>query len=301
MKKILITGATGLVGKEIVKQYLEKQISIHYLTTRKNAIKEEINYKGFYWSPKTNMIDKACFEDVDTIINLAGATISKRWTTAYKKEVLNSRIDSLRLLKTTIKHNNIDIKHLISASAIGIYPSSLNKVYDENEAVISTTFLGEVVEQWEKEIDLFSELNIKTTVVRIGLVLAKSGGALPKILAPIKMGAGANFGDGKQWQSWIHVEDLAKLFLHLQDKNIEGVYNGVAPNPVTNSYMTKAIAKQLKKPLLLPAIPKTIMKLMLGEMHILLFESQNVSSEKIETTGFEFQYNTLEEALKNLV
>ena len=301
MKRILITGATGLVGQEIAKQCLPKGVEIHYLTTRKNQIQNNTTYKGFYWNPKLGEIDRACFKGVDAIINLAGATISKRWTTSYKNEVLNSRINSLRLLRATIIQYNIPIKQLISASAIGNYPSSYDKVYDEETTQVAISFLGEVVKQWEKEIQLFSDLNIKITIVRVGLVLAKNGGALPKIITPIKMGIGTNFGNGKQWQSWIHIEDLAKLFLHLFNNKIEGIYNGVAPHPVTNSQMTKTIAEQLKKPLFLPAIPKVMMQLMLGEMHILLFESQNVSSEKIEASGFEFQFKTLGEALNNLI
>lgn len=298
--KVLITGATGLIGSEIIQQCHKINIGVHYLTTRKQKLQSEVNCKGFYWNPKNKEIDITCFEGVDVIINLAGSTIAKRWTKAYKKEIFDSRINGLELLKHTIKQNKIKIKQLISASAIGIYPDSLTNIYSEDYSEYSKNFLGQVVEQWERAADSFSELDIVVSKIRIGLVLASNKGALPKIVQPIKIGLGSAFGIGKQWQSWIHVSDLANLFLHVLQYELEGVYNGVAPESITNSEMTKTIARALKKPLMLPKIPKIIMKLVLGEMHILLFESQNVNSEKIKKKGFAFKYNTLENALENL-
>ena len=141
----------------------------------------------------------------------------------------------------------------------------------------------------------------KVAKVRIGLVLAKDGGALPEIVKPIKFGAGAAFGDGKQWQSWIHVQDLASIFMYVLQYQLEGIYNGVAPNAVTNKELTKAAASVLQRPLILPNIPRFVMKLALGEMHILLFESQRVSSQKIEDKGFDFTYANLRPALEDLL
>ncbi|AXT19359.1 TIGR01777 family protein [Flavobacteriaceae bacterium AU392] len=299
--KILITGATGLIGSEIIQQCHKTNIGVHYLTTRKQKLQSEVNSKGFYWNPKNKEIDITCFEGVDVIINLAGSTIAKRWTKTYKKEILDSRVNGLELLKHTIQQNRIKIKQLISASAIGIYPDSLTNIYTEDYPECSKSFLGQVVEQWERAADTFSELDIVVSKIRIGLVLASNKGALPKIVLPIKIGLGSAFGNGKQWQSWIHVSDLANLFLHVLHYELEGVYNGVAPEAITNSEMTKTIAKTLKKPLLLPNTPKVIMKLILGEMHILLFESQKINSNKIEGKGFVFEYKTLENALENLL
>lgn len=298
---ILITGATGLIGKEIVKQCHKHNIAVNYLTTSKDKLSSEPNYKGFYWDPQEGEIDTACFKDVEAIINLAGATVTKRWTTSYKKEILQSRLQTLQLLKESLQGINHHVKQLISASAIGIYPDSLINYYEEDYLVSSTSFLGNVVEQWEAKVDEFDSLDIKISKIRIGLVMSENGGALTEMVKPIKIGAGAPFGEGTQWQSWIHIEDLASIFIHVLEHQLEGTYNGVAPNPVTNGDLTKAVAKTLDKPLILPNIPKFAMKLALGEMHILLFESQRVSSKKIEESGYHFKYSNLQPALVDLI
>jgi len=298
---VLITGATGLIGREIVKQCHDKGFNVHYLTTSKSKLATESNYKGFFWNPNNNEIDHSCFDGVSTVINLVGASISKRWTESYKKEILESRTKTAQLLQDTIRLYNYNIKHVVSASAIGIYPSSFTNYYDEAYDQNSDSFLGTVVAQWEDAIDGFKELGCKVAKIRIGLVLARQGGALPEIIKPIKFGAGAAFGNGKQWQSWIHVTDLANIFLHVVAHKLEGVYNGVAPNAVTNSELTKTVAKVLHRPLIMPNIPKPLMKLILGEMHMLLFESQRVSSDKIKAKGFYFKYANLKPALIDIL
>lgn len=298
---VLITGATGLIGQEIVKRCHSEGIKVHYLTTSKSKLSTEPNYKGFYWNPKTSEIDHKCFEGVTSIINMVGAPIAKRWTTSYKTELINSRTKTVQLLQDTIKAHNYNIEQVVSASAIGIYPTSLINYYEETNHEISESFLGKVVTQWESAVDGFEKLGSKVAKIRIGLVLAAKGGALPEIVKPMKFGAGAAFGSGKQWQSWIHVEDLAHLFVFALQNKFEGVYNGVAPNPVTNKELTKAAASVLKRPLILPNIPKFAMKLVLGEMHILLYESQRVSSQKIEAEGFYFKFSNLKPALEDLL
>lgn len=301
MKTVLITGATGLIGQEIVKLCHENDWVVHYLTTSKNKLANQDNYKGFYWNPNTKEIDSSCFEGVQTIINLVGATISKRWTNTYKKVIINSRTETLNLLFDTIKSNNFKVEHIVSASAIGVYPSSQTNYYEEDFEQKSDSFLGDVVDKWEAAVDQFSSLGIKISKIRIGLVLSNKGGALPEIIKPMQFGAGSAFGTGQQWQSWIHIEDLAELFLYVSNHKLEGVFNGVAPNPVSNTEFTKVAAKVLEKPLFLPNIPKFVMKLALGDMHILLFESQRVSSQKLEATGFNFIHHHLEPALEDLL
>lgn len=299
--RVLITGATGLIGQEIVKLCHEKDIKVNYLTTSKSKIVQEENYKGFYWNPKAKEIDADCFKGVDTIVHLAGATVSKRWTPSYKKEILSSRTETTALLVNTLKELTHTVKQVVSASAIGIYPDSLINYYDESHNEISSSFLGQVVSVWEQASDEFLKLNITVSKIRIGLVLSNKGGALMEIVKPIKFGLGAAFGNGKQWQSWIHIKDLANLFLYVLQNNLKGVYDGVAPNPTSNSELTKTAASVLHKPLFMPNIPKFFMKLVLGEMHILLFESQRVSSKKIADEGFLFKFNYLEPALNNLL
>ncbi len=300
-KTILITGATGLVGKAITELCLKNNYTVHYLTTKKSKLKTEPNLKGFYWDLDTNEIDNNCFNNVETIINLAGATIAKRWTSSYKKEILDSRVKSLQLLHNAISKHNTNVKQLITASAIGIYPSSLTQHYNETHTTKAKSFLGDVVNAWENEAHIFNTINIKVAKVRIGLVLDKNEGALPKLVNPVKLGLGAAMGSGKQWQSWIHKHDLARLFMHITNNQLHGVYNGTAPNPVTNLVLTKSIAKTLKRPMFLPNTPKFLLKLLLGEMHQLLFESQFVIPKNSLASGFTFKFNTIDETIKNLI
>lgn len=299
--KILITGATGLVGTELVALLLENGIKIHYLTTSKTKIESKPHYQGFYWNPEKSFIDENCLMGVDVIIHLAGATVSKRWTTNYKQEIIESRTLSSNLLYSCLKNHPNQVKQIVSASAIGIYPDSLTEIYSEENKSVDDSFLGQVVVKWEESVDVFSRLNLKVCKLRIGLVLSDKGGALSEMVKPIKLGFGSPFGSGKQVQSWIHIHDLASMFYFAIKNQWEGPFNAVAPNPVTNAELTKAIAKTFNKPLFMPNIPKFAMKLILGEMHQLLFLSQNVSSAKAEKNGFQFRYRDLAKTLDNLL
>jgi hypothetical protein len=299
--KVLITGATGLVGEELVSQCHAKGYSVNYLTTSKNKIVSEDKYQGFYWNPSKNEIDSDCFHGVTVIINLAGASISKRWTAEHKKQVLHSRTNSLNTLYRVLEENeNHAITSIISASAIGIYPDSLSNLYTEDEKAIDDSFLGDVVSVWEEKVDQFKNLGLQVSKIRIGLVLSSNGGALPEIAKPVKYYVGAAFGSGEQWQSWIHISDLARIFLFVAENKLEGTYNGVAPNPVTNNKLVKEVAKVLGKPIILPNIPNFVMKALLGEMANILFASQRVSSKKIEEEGFIFDYQNICAALKDI-
>ncbi|PIB30671.1 TIGR01777 family oxidoreductase [Maribacter sp. 4G9] len=299
--KILITGATGLVGTELVSQCHAKGHAVHFLTTNKNKLESRSNLKGFYWNPGNGEIDIRCFDGVSAIINLAGASISKRWTPKYKKQIMDSRIDSLATLRKALGNlPNHNITTMISASAIGIYPDSLSNYYEESEDAIDNSFLGEVVAAWEEKSNEFTNLGMLVSKIRIGLVLSDRGGALPQMAKPVKYYAGAAFGSGQQWQSWIHVSDLARIFLFAMENELEGTYNGVSPNPVTNNRLIKEIARVLNRPLFLPNIPEGVMELILGEMSYLLFASQRVSSKKIEEEGFIFEYQNICSALENI-
>jgi uncharacterized protein (TIGR01777 family) len=295
--RVLITGATGLVGKELVSLLEDKGIEIHYLSTSKSKIISGTKAKGFYWNLQNATMDESCLEGVDTIIHLAGATVSKRWTVEYKQEIIESRVLSTQLLFNAVKNHPNNVTQIISASAIGIYPSSFTTFYTENEKEVDCGFLGQVVYKWEESVDAFKRLNLKVCKIRIGLVLSNKGGALQEMVKPIKLGLGSPFGSGKQIQSWIHVDDLASIFLFALDQKLEGVYNDVA----RNSELVKTIANVVKKTLFLPNIPRFVMRMMLGEMHELLFFSQKVSAQKIQQIGFKFQFSTLDKALENLL
>ncbi len=299
--KVLITGATGLVGSEIVKLCEKENIAVNYLTTSKEKIKTQSGYQGFYWNPKKGEIDKACIQGVDKVINLVGASVSKPWTTSHKKAILSSRIDSANLLLKTLKENEHQISQIVSASAIGYYPDSLTTLYYEDYPKAADNFLGEVVTKWEAAVDQFEEEGLEVAKIRIGLVLSEKGGALEQIRKPIENYVGAPLGSGKQWQSWIHLEDLARIFLFAIQKNLDGVYNGVAPNPVTNKRLTYAIAKKLNRPLVLPNVPEFVLKLALGERSSLVLSSQLVSSAKLDALGFIYYYNHIGPALEDLI
>jgi len=299
--RILITGATGLIGSELVLLLLQNGISVHYLTTSKRKIENQPNYKGFFWNPKLGIIDENCLMGVDAIIHLAGASISKRWTKSYKQEIIESRIFSSNLLFKIVKENPNQVKQIISASGTAIYPNSSSTVYTEDSKTIADNFLSNVVLKWEESVDKFQSLNIKVCKLRTGVVFSDKGGALLEIIKPIKLGLGSPFGDGKQVQSWIHLHDLVTMYLFAVENSLEGVYNAVAPHPITNSELTKNIATILEKPLFMPNIPKFVMKLILGDMHELLFDNKKISAQKIINAGFVFQYLTSEKALKDIL
>lgn len=298
---VLITGATGLVGHELVNLLLQNGFTIHYLSTSKSKLVSQNNYKGFYWNPKTAEIDTNALTDVEVIVHLAGASVAKKWTTSYKEEIIESRVLSTRLLYKTLQKNSHQVKQIVSASAIGIYPNDLNYIYHETDSQVDDSFLGDVVQQWEEEVNQFEKLNIKVAKIRIGIVLAREGGALLEMAKPIKIGVGAAFGTGEQYQSWIHIQDLVAIFQFVIQNQLSGIYNGVAPYPVTNSELTKAIAKTLGKPLFLPNIPQFVMKLILGEMHQILFSSQHVSCRKLLDENFQFKFASLDKALNDLL
>ena len=298
---VLITGATGLVGQELVNLLLQNGYTIHYLSTSKSKLVSQNNYKGFYWNPKTSEIDLNALTDVEVIVHLAGANVAKKWTSSYKEEIIESRVLSTRLLYKTLQKNSHQVKQIVSASAIGIYPDDLNYIYHETDNKVDNSFLGNVVQQWEEEVNQFEKLHIKVAKIRIGIVLAKNGGALLEMAKPIKMGVGAAFGSGLQYQSWIHIQDLVGIFQFVIQNQLSGVFNGVAPYPVTNAELTKAIAKTLGKPLFLPNIPQFVMKIMLGEMHQILFSSQHVSCRKLLDLKYQFKFASLDKALCDLL
>ena len=228
---VLITGATGLVGNKLVALLHKDNHVIHYLSTSKSKLKNNPNYKGFYWNPSTGEIDTKAFEDVSVIIHLAGASISKKWTKAYKKEIIESRVKGANLIFETLKSIPNIVERFISASAVGIYPNDLNYVYHENNAQIDESFLGEVTQLWEESANQFKSLSISVSIVRIGVVFAKESGALVEMTKPIKYGFGAVLASGQQYVSWIHIDDLVGVFKYIFDNEsqIKNTLNDIIP------------------------------------------------------------------------
>lgn len=179
--KVLITGATGLIGQEIVRLCHQSSIDVNYLTTSKNKLTSKKNYQGYYWNPSSGEIDLDCFKDVEVIIHLVGATVAKRWTNSYKKEIINSRVLTTSLILESLRKIKHSIRQVVSASAIGIYPDSFQNYYMEDSEKVDTGFLGEVVKKWESAVQEFDTLNIEVSLLRVGLVLSDNGGAFPKI------------------------------------------------------------------------------------------------------------------------
>jgi uncharacterized protein (TIGR01777 family) len=298
---ILITGATGLIGTALTSQLLDQGHTVHFLTTRKEKIITTPNHKGFYWNPTNHDIDLHAFKDVSCVVNLVGATIAKRWTTAYKEMIISSRVQTTNLLYKSLKKLDHKVTSFISASGISIYPNSKNTVYTELSKDVAANFLGQVVVAWEASADQFFDLGIGVAKIRTGVVFDSSQGAFPKMIQPIKMGVPSVVGDGSQWISWIHTDDIVAIYNHAIDHNLTGIYNAVAPVAIKNTEFTKLVAGFYKIPMWAPNIPGFILKLFLGAMSMLALQGQLISVLKLESTGFAFKYPTLDKALSNLL
>ena len=299
VKKILITGASGLVGQRLTELLLQKGYQASHLgrSKRGGAV------PSFVWDVEKGFLDSKAMNDVNTIIHLAGAGVAdKRWTATRKKEILESRTKSTALLFETLKKEKNSVTTLISASAIGYYGFGRSDEVFTEESKPGSDFLAQVTKQWEEKVDKISSIGIRVVKLRIGIVLSEKGGALMEMAKPIKLGVGSPLGTGKQYLTWIHLDDLCEMFIKTaEDEMMSGSYNAVGSEWVTNAEMTKAIAKVLKKPLWLPPVPGIALKVILGEMAYLVINGSKISSTKIQKTGFKFKFVWLEEALKDLL
>ena len=297
---ILITGASGLIGKSLIHALEQRDHRISTLSTSKRSAPISTNVKTYQWNPNQGIIDEKALDGVDVIISLAGAKINQRWTKKNRKAIFDSRVKGTQLIQNALKNNpNHNVSHFVSASAVGLYPSDFNKIYSESETKVAESFTGKVVAAWEQQVDEMSSLVAHVSKIRIGLVLAKSGGALVPLATPASFGLGAWFGSGKQWQSWIHIQDLVQLFVFAMDH--PGTYNGVSPNPVTQKQLVKAISRQYKMPQWMPGIPAFVIKAVMGKMASILFDSIRVSSTHVQEQGFSFIFPHLQDALKDLL
>lgn len=298
--RILVTGATGFVGHVIIRQLIEEGHEPVVLTRNipRAALTLGSKCRYFQWRNTNELPPKEAFEGVEGVINLMGENLSeKRWSVAQKKKIYNSRIDGTAALVKAMSELEQKPKVLVSTSAVGIYGDRGPEELDE-EASSGSDFLAHVCKDWEAEAKKAEQHGIRVVIIRVGVVLGRGGGALSKMLPVFKLGIGGKLGSGHQYMSWIHVEDLASMFIEAAtDASMKGVYNGTAPYPATNEEFTHALGKVLKRPTFAP-VPKFALKTLMGEMSDVVLHGQKVLPTKFKEKNFRYKYPTLEKTLK---
>jgi uncharacterized protein (TIGR01777 family) len=293
-RRVLIGGGSGLIGKHLTEILLKKGYDVRYLGRKaKNG-----KVKTFEWDIHNHTIDERAFEGVTHVINLAGANVNgKRWTKSYKEEILKSRTDSTKLIVDFLNNKPHQVTQFISGSAVGYYGAGNSpKAFHETDAP-GKDFMAGVVVEWEKAADKLKNDKVKLAHIRTGIVLSTDSGALVEMARPIKLYVGSPLGSGKQFVPWIHIDDIAAIFMHVTENDLSGTFNAASPEPATNEEITKGLAKRIHKPLWLPNIPAFVLKVVLGDMAYAVLNGSKVSPEKIESTGYKFKYPTLESAL----
>jgi uncharacterized protein (TIGR01777 family) len=294
--KIVVSGASGLIGTQLVAKLSSNGHEVVRLVRRSSKAGE------IQWNPKSGTLDAAALEGTDAVIHLSGAGIGdKRWTDGYRKEILDSRTATTALLANTMASLSRKPSVFLSGSAIGIYGARNDEQLTE-VSTHGTGFLAEVCEQWEAAAKPAVDAGIRTVYLRTGIVLSPKGGALKKLLPLFKLGVGGKFGNGKQWQSWISIDDEIGAIEYLLTANVIGAVNLTAPNPVTNAEFTKVLASVLKRPAIVP-VPTFAPKILLGGelADALLFTGQRVIPAALNASGYTFKHTTLESALRSLL
>ncbi|PWS31141.1 TIGR01777 family oxidoreductase [Pedobacter paludis] len=296
-KKILITGATGLVGTELKKHLLKQGYEVNTLSRKKSN-----DPNSFVWDVYKGTIDANCLNGVNSIIHLAGEPVAdKKWTEERKKQIIDSRVKSTELLFKTIRSKpDHQVKSFISASAVGYYGDCGDEILTE-ESPNGYGFLAVCCKLWEDAVDEGRKLSLRIVKLRTGIVLSKAGGALPQLDLPVRLFAGSAIGTGKQWTPWLHINDMVEMYIFaIENIKTEGIYNACAPFPVTNSALTKAIAKQLHRPFWPIKVPKFALGVLLGDRTEAVLMSNNTSAQKLLDAGFKFKFTQLKEALEDL-
>lgn len=298
-KTVLIAGGTGLIGSRLSELLTEKGYNVIHLSRRKNL---QAEYPAYAWDLGTMQIDDDAIKTAEIVINLAGAGIAdKPWSPERKQLIIDSRVKSNRLLLDSFQRLGHQPEVFLPASAIGYYGDSGEAWVDEQSGD-GEGFLSESVRTWEEPIKEAIAGDIRTVALRIGLVLSTRGGALPKILLPLRFFLGTYFGNGQQWYSWIHIDDLCRMFIWaIEEKTMDGIYNAVGPAPERNKDFTRIIGKARGWPFLLLPAPAFALRLILGEMSQAVLISTKVSAEKIERSGFTYQFEDLSDAIKDLL
>lgn len=300
-QNVLLTGGTGFVGKYLTDVLIEAGFSVSILSRSDRESTPRVTY--YKWDPKKNYIDKNAVLNADYIIHLAGeGIVEKRWTKRRKRAIIESRVRPVEMIYSILEMNNKKLEGFISASGIGIYGAiTSHKICTENTPP-ADDFLGITCQKWENAADKIGSLNIRTVKIRTGIVFGKNEGFLKKMVPTFKSGFGAVLGSGKQYLPWIHIEDLCQIYLKsIEDTKLEGAYNACVTDNTTNSRFSKTMAKLYDYSIWIPKVPAFVLKILLGQMSEAILTGQRVSSEKIQKTGFEFQFTDLEKTLINCI
>ena len=316
MHTVLITGGTGMIGTALCRHLLNEGYNVIILsrnpkeTAASHALGTEQNFfrssgKLYYarWDINRMTIDHAALQEADHVVHLAGAGVAqKRWTEARKKEIVDSRTRSSQLLLKCLSENPNKVKSVISASAIGWYGPDKGLPFVEDDPA-SDDFLGQTCLQWEQSIEPVQQLGKRLVKLRLGIALAKEGGALKEFIKPLRLGVAAILGKGTQMVSWVHIDDICRAFTYaIEQQSMSGAYNLTAPKPVDNRTLTLTLAKRHNGKAYVPfRVPSGLLKIVLGEMSVEVLKSATVSSEKIKGTGFDFRFPDIEKAIHDLI
>jgi uncharacterized protein len=303
MPTILITGGTGLIGQALSEELRKLQYDVIIFTRDVTKFKNSAHLQYAHWNITTGELDATAIAAGDHIIHLAGAGVAeKRWSAARKKEILDSRVKSGNLLVKALRDLPNKVQTVVSASAIGWYGPDdhiPNETPFTESAAAAEDFLGDTCKKWEDSIAPVTGLGKRLVILRTGIVLSKKGGALKEFIKPVQFGLAAILGKGNQVVSWIHIEDMVRLYITaITNSALLGVYNAVAPNPVSNKYLTLVLAKQRKGNRFLAIhVPGIVLQIVLGEMSTEVLKSATVSARKLQLAGFQFSYPTIEAAI----
>ncbi len=308
MPVVLITGGTGLIGKNLTRHLINNRYEVIIVSRHPSHFPDTPKTSYSTWNIDEQKIDGKAIAKADYIINLAGAGVmEKKWTEKYKKEIIESRTKSSELIIKGLNENTNKVKAIISASAIGWYGEDLKspknkKAFTETDT-FDENFLGKTCKLWEDSIEPVTQLDKRLVKLRTGIVLSNEGGALVEFKKPLRFGIAPIPGSGKQVLSWIHIDDLCRMFIHaIKNETLSGAYNAVAPLPVNNKKLMLNLAKNIRGQFYIPLhVPQFLLKLLLGERSIEILKSTTVSCEKIKDTGFTFLYPSIDAALKNLI
>ncbi len=299
MKTILITGGSGLVGRKLSRLLIEKGYKVIWLS-RERYVKAEI--PRYRWDYQRGEIEKEAVEQADIIIHLAGSNLGEdSWTRVKKQSIVESRVQTAQLLLDTVKSLDKKLDAFISASAIGYYGVKItDTIFTEEDAPTDSDFLSRTCRKWEDAAFRFQdELNVRTVALRTAFVISKNSEAFKKMVLPTRFGLGAPIGSGRQYLTWIHIEDLCHMYLKaVEDTTMQGVYNAVSPEFINNADFMHTLARVMRRPFFMPHVPRFIMRLIMGEAADMVLGGSRISSKKIQDAGYKFQYDTSKKAIR---